>query len=1335
MPVPNPWNSCFAVPSSQMELDRELSQEVTDSVREVIGRKVKISLLSPVRWESKPEKFEHRILAFTACRLFVLTSKVPSKIDWTFNYLDLDVIESKKPNQLFLTVDGKLQKFYTAGTTSERVDLMMMHLVNAIKSIFPAAPFERIVRKVELVPVERLLTTQKSAEANTEERDCGPCGGYSRMYACMCDYHCLPYREEVAWDVDTIYHAHNTREFCLQDFDHLEPRDLIPIISALEHNTWFSRLKASNIKLLPEAAEQIIRVMKKSTSLEELVLDNIGMKGDFVHKLSMALISNSSTAVHGLNLASNFIEDKGANHLSGPICKATKGLMTLNLSRTLMSSKGVNAVAHALTLNKFMSTTLKTLNLAENSLRDDVSHLLRFLGQPNTVTHLDLSGTECNLDNLFLSLSTGCHSHLSHLNVSRNAFTARKKDTSPASTQPLKQFFTSARSLKSVDLSATKLSSDSLKSLLLGFASNAHLSDVKLNLSGNDFKSPHATQIMETCLPDIPCISSLDLSDCNLDHEFSVAVHAIARNSHLRELSLARNFQNIKPKNLPLLLKSLVHLIHDEDSKLLSLSLSECRLKTGAGLILSALGSNQYLKTIDICGNQITDSGARILAKALQVNARLDTLLLDNNSITHVGYQDLAWALEKNQSIRHIPYPVFDAAASMKVVPERFPAVFHEIEKLLWRNQEPQTKSNERMVRLKQGVAFSNSQQMVDQLICQVQDGIDTLKRCPQVDELDTSALEQEGMELVADADLFKQFLYTLHESTNKSAEYTEAVENLLAYFVAQLNQATDLQLRDAVEGMCIKAEEIYPHIFQRKKSFRGDLLASARIPQDYLTQLVMRQLGNEVEAKMSEVLLSASSRLSDRVLEDIIKSMSSCHNLLGTAIKLNSDWNNNAKTSLQRDGKSRRESANGANGTDGEANRRMFFSRKINLRPQSIAGNEADLLAIEEALRFDHMREVPPSPTEIPQEEPRNLHKLEHLNKHRPKPKRNRPITKLPGSGGKSVSTDDSALTVDDGLGTFFASAERAVSAANNRLSWNKSTDSAASHFPVLVASPTVSRREVRKTVLEEVVTRKHFDSVQEESVPEPVSSVVEPMSSSSTKPPHAGFSQQQKFPDPILAEMRAKQEARASGVFSHNGNGFSNGDGVGVGRRSRSPPPTTPKPKPRAGSGRKSSGARLLGAVSADEPDFGNYNPPHSPNGTPLSNTPDSCENLDTTSLGSDSGVVNDSGSHKSVRALVSSLETGDGDMDALRKGASLPRNLLPGVTRSRSMRSTDVVAPELSQSVMLPHDVPPPLPSRPSRVFGLKDRVKSLFNDGTPKELKTPTAADGKTKVSDF
>ena len=45
--------------------------------------------------------------------------------------------------------------------------------------------------------------------------------------------------QEVAWDVDTIYFSHDSHEMCLQDFEHLDHRDLICIISALEHNTYF----------------------------------------------------------------------------------------------------------------------------------------------------------------------------------------------------------------------------------------------------------------------------------------------------------------------------------------------------------------------------------------------------------------------------------------------------------------------------------------------------------------------------------------------------------------------------------------------------------------------------------------------------------------------------------------------------------------------------------------------------------------------------------------------------------------------------------------------------------------------------------------------------------------------------------------------------------------------------------------------------------------------------------------------------------------------------------------------------------------------------------------
>lgn len=103
--------------------------------------------------------------------------------------------------------------------------------------------------------------------------------------------------------------SHDTRELCLRDFDHLDPkyvyimsylhnnqiiyyndklimllylnnncRDLIPVISALEYNTWFTKLRTSHIKLTHEAVERLLHIMKKSLSLEELYLDNLGLK-------------------------------------------------------------------------------------------------------------------------------------------------------------------------------------------------------------------------------------------------------------------------------------------------------------------------------------------------------------------------------------------------------------------------------------------------------------------------------------------------------------------------------------------------------------------------------------------------------------------------------------------------------------------------------------------------------------------------------------------------------------------------------------------------------------------------------------------------------------------------------------------------------------------------------------------------------------------------------------------------------------------------------------------------------------------------------------------------
>lgn len=51
--------------------------------------------------------------------------------------------------------------------------------------------------------------------------------------------------------------------------------------------------------------------------------------------------------------------------------------------------------------------------------------------------------------------------------------------------------------------------------------------------------------------------------------------------------------------------------------------MAESRLKLGTNVLLSALGSNTSLVSLDISGNAMGDTGAKMLAKALQINTKL----------------------------------------------------------------------------------------------------------------------------------------------------------------------------------------------------------------------------------------------------------------------------------------------------------------------------------------------------------------------------------------------------------------------------------------------------------------------------------------------------------------------------------------------------------------------------------------------------------------------------------------------------------------------------------------------------------------------------------------
>ncbi|KDR15295.1 F-actin-uncapping protein LRRC16A isoform X2 [Zootermopsis nevadensis] len=875
-----------------MSTRSQLTKDLNESVKSLLGKHVKILLKNVVKLETKGDKTENRVLVFSPCRLFLLTAKVPTRIDFHFHYLEIQAIESKKPNQLSLTVGDKVYSFLTGDETgSQEVDAMVLALATAIRNIFPTVPLQHIIRKVEVLPSKRIQQLQEGELGRGHDgRGLGPCGGFSTQYACMCDYHGMPYREEVSWDVDTIYLSHDTRELCLRDFDHLDAKDIVPIISALEYNTWFTKLRASNIKLTHEALDRILHVMKKSLSIEELYLDNLGVKWDFAHKLSLALIANNSTPLHTLDLSNNMIEDKGAtslcgiiakiiqgaSHLSSPLAKVPKGLIHLNLSHCGLSSKGVNQVAHALSLNKFMPSTLTYLNLSDNNLKEEINNLCNFLAQPNSLTHLDISGTDTALETIFGALLRGCATNLVHLNVSRNVFSAKKTKEVPPS---FKQFFTSTLSLKHLNMSFCKLPLEALKNLLLGLACNESTIEIELDMSCNNLGAQGA-HVLESCIHGIRCIGSLDISENNMDVDLASVVTAVSKNKSIKHLNMGRNLNNMKPKHISSVMDAVVQMIQDEDCVLQSLSIPDSKLKSDLYNLINALGSNQCLQSIDISGNLMGDAGARLLAKALQINSRLKSIIYDRNNITLQGYCDLAYALESNYTVRYMPFPIYDVVPCMKTSSERTDSVMRKIQDLLHRNVSPKKYSNGQAFRLQQGFLLSSTQQMVDRLVVQTQDTIRTLSQ----ESTDNNNDINYATGLIQDADNSKQLLPRLQEVVQRREEASNPIDVKLKQVADELHSVAVGYLQGTLESMMKCAEDQCPHVLADDR-VQGEIRKMCHekifLPPEFIHTCLVEQAGADIMNKVNELNLAVVAHVSDRITDEVIESLSQSYKTL----------------------------------------------------------------------------------------------------------------------------------------------------------------------------------------------------------------------------------------------------------------------------------------------------------------------------------------------------------------------------------------------------------------------------------------------------------------------
>ncbi|XP_076009387.1 capping protein, Arp2/3 and myosin-I linker protein 3-like [Genypterus blacodes] len=857
-----------------------VSRDITESIRKIIER-TSIKFIRGIKLDAKNGKTEDRVLVLTTWRLYFLAPKVPAKVETTFNFLEIRALNSHPDNQIIIDTDKS--SFSLRFESREHLSHVVSHINFALSRIFNNSIFAPSICHSDSDLSEGSRKYSPSSETSVETQRA--CGGFSETYAALCDYNGISCKEEVQWDVDTIYHSQDNREFNLLDFSHLESRDLAVIVASMAYNTWFTKLYCKDLRIGSEVTEQVLHTVSKSSSLEEITLENAGLKSDFPQKMSAALSENPASVIHSLNLAHNSLDNQGVSNLIQQVCRLSKGLRLLNLSKTSLTSKGVVSLSQALCSSDEYSNSLLHLDLSKNPgvlSGEDASNLYLFLSQPNCLVHLDLSGTDCCVDSLFGALLRGCCADLSFLNLSKNSFSHRRvKDTLPL----FRQFFSSAFSLTHVSLASMKLPPDVLRALLTGLTSNPHINDLHLDISGCELRSAGAAVIQEL-FPRVSSIATLDISDNGLDADLLTVLPALSRHPSLKHLHLGKNF-NIKNRVLDEVLQKLVHLMQEEECALQSLSLSDSRLRSRGTVLVNALGSNTCLRKVDLSGNNMDDIGAKMLSKALQINTTLRSVTWDRNNTSASGLLDVARALEHNFTLQYMPLPLSDITQAYRSAPERTEQALTKIQRALVRNNQTQRFSQRQALRLHQGLVTSTAEQVMERLCVRVQQQVSALRGAVEMEEL------QAAKQVLKEARNSRALYPSLCELAHVLS-VDGPVRQRLDSLAGELAKAADKELQVILDSMVSLCRELCPlssSAAERLSPPLSSVSERVSIPRSAIRTALMERAAQDIHRALEEVKLSVVSYLTNSIVDQILQELYATHKTLTRQVSHLKRW------------------------------------------------------------------------------------------------------------------------------------------------------------------------------------------------------------------------------------------------------------------------------------------------------------------------------------------------------------------------------------------------------------------------------------------------------------
>ncbi|XP_070687396.1 capping protein, Arp2/3 and myosin-I linker protein 2 [Pempheris klunzingeri] len=859
-----------------------VSPNLQDQISELL-RPHRVCLVTPVVMSPPGQlcgRSAKELMVLSLWRGYLVTNKQLVRVESTFSYLEICSINIHSLTQMELETDSQTLSFSVLH--AEDLEAVVSHITASLKRIFPDSSPGKLLKMITPDLQQRLLTLTAAIEEQLNSEP-GSCGGFSDTYAALCDFNDMPFREEIQWDVDNIYYINNCRLFNLQDFSHLDSRDLALAVAALSFNQWFTKMSCKELKLSVDVQQQLAILLSSSPGLEELSLQASGLKLDFAIKMAAALREHTSSTLQSINLSGNLIEDKGVMALSQGLGYLAKGLKHLSLSRVSMTARGLGCLSQVLSSTQLFSASLTHLDLSGNPgslVTEEAMFLFKFLSSTNSLSHLDLSDTSCPLDTLFVSLSAGCCYRLTHLNLARNPFSHRKVQ---GVTRSIQQFFSQSRELKYVGLSATKLPPQALRLLLQGLATNTCLFGLKLDISSCELRSAGA-QVIQEHVSEATAIRSLDISNNSFENDMVTLVLSVGRCQSLRHLSLGKNFA-MKSRALTDVLHRIAALIQDEECPLQSLSVCDSKLKTGTHILLSALGGHAALAEVDISGNNIGDTGAKMLAKALMSNTRLRTLTWDRNNVTARGFQDVADALERNFTLQQVSLPLADITQSYRSNPDRTKEALHKIQQCLDRNNQRQSDR----VELQQAFRAQQSEKLVQAMCRQLEDSLQRLNHCNnQEDQADTLMVHEV---LHNTRESFK-LLPALYEAGRPCASDGDLVNSILTDAAAALTNEFNRSIQDMAQGLMRCAEAACPRVVQRSsvcECLSECVSKRSRQTHNFLRSTLVENTGQIISNRLSELRQTLSVSLAESIIEQALQDLTTAQDKMDCLIKENS--------------------------------------------------------------------------------------------------------------------------------------------------------------------------------------------------------------------------------------------------------------------------------------------------------------------------------------------------------------------------------------------------------------------------------------------------------------